>query len=309
MKKIIIAFYIVIIFTTSSFADKKFEKELKKISKYSSFVNNKGEHYQIEESINKSKILILIYTHGSWGNERKLNGCKNSWGQVPPVIYQLDGSKINDLTIKTYQLCSGVRGWTKKEEDLFWDTYDENNQDVSKVINLKDKSGILLVNKWKSPMKQKVMKLKIDEFINNGFKNIVLSGHSAGGWDSLVLKSKFPSKINGVVAFNPARSGKFAKQKKPHRGWINWRNHKISLIKLDKIDKVLIYSHAKDQYENPETLSFLSNSKTIEFVDLSKTSCKGKFKFGKYHGITQTKCFADKDSNSKNLIKYLKEIF
>lgn len=309
MKKIIIAFYVILIFITSSFANEKFEKELKKISKYNSFVNNKGEFYQIEEGINKSKTLILIYTHGSWGNERKLNGCKNSWGQIPPAIYQLDGSKINDLTIKTYQLCSGVRGWTKKEEDLFWDTYDANNQDVSNVLNLKDKDGILLVNKWKSPMKQKVMKLKINELKNNGFKNIVLSGHSAGGWDSLILKSNFPSDIKGVIALNPARSGKFAKQKKPHRGWVNWRNYKLSLINLNKIDNVLVYSHMKDQYENTETLSFLYNSNTVKFIDISGTDCKGRFKFGKHHGITLTKCFADKDPNSKNIIKYLEEIF
>ena len=181
MKKIIITFFIVFTFNTSSFADKKFDADLKKISKLNSFVNNKGEHYQLNNSIDKDKTLILIYTHGSWGEERKTNGCKNSWGQIPPAIFQLDGVKIKDLTVKTYQLCSGVRGWTKKEEDLFWDTYDANNQDVSKVLDLKDDNGILLANKWKGPKKQKVMKLKIDEFKNKRFKNIVLSGHSAGG--------------------------------------------------------------------------------------------------------------------------------
>ena len=68
------------------------------------------------------------------------------------------------------------------------------------------------------------MKVKIDEFKNNGFKNIVLSGHSAGGWDSLTLKSNFPNDIEGVIAFHPAQSSKFANSKNPHQGWINWRN-------------------------------------------------------------------------------------
>ena len=70
-----------------------------------------------------------------------------------------------------------------------------------------------MINKWKGSIQKKVIKLKIDEFKKEGFSNIVLSGHSAGGWDSLVLKSNFPSEIDGVIAFHPARSGKFAKTK------------------------------------------------------------------------------------------------
>ena len=183
MKQILILIFFLLI-NTNSFADKRFEKDLKKISKLNSFVNNKGEYYQINNSIDKDKTLILIYTHGAWGGEQKVNGCKNIWGKIPPAIYQLDGTKIKDLTIKTYQLCSGVRGWTQSEEDKFWEIYDKNNQDVNSVLNLKDKNGILLVDKWKGPKRRNnVMKVKIDEFKNNGFKNIVLSGHSAGGWE------------------------------------------------------------------------------------------------------------------------------
>ena len=78
------------------------------------------------------------------------------------------------------------------EQDKFWETYDKNNQNVISVLNLKDNNGILLIDKSKLKTKRKVIKMKIDEFKNKGFKNIVLSGHSAGGWDSLVLKSKYP---------------------------------------------------------------------------------------------------------------------
>ena len=253
MKQILILIIFLLI-NTNSYADKRFEKDLKKLSKLNSFVDNQGNHYKLDKNIDKENTIILIYTHGSSGN--KLQGCKNKWFQIPPTVYQLDGIKIKDFTIKTYQLCSGVRGWTKKEEDLFWDVYDKNKQDVNSVLKLKDKKGELLANKWKSPKRQKVVKFKIDEFKNKGFKNIVLSGHSAGGWDSLLLKSNFPSEVDGVIAFNPARSGKFAKNKKPHRGWVNWRKYKVSLIKVDKLEKVLVYSHEKDAYENTKTLNF-----------------------------------------------------
>ena len=78
---------------------------------------------ELDENIDKDKTIILIYTHGQWGGDQKLNGCNRRWSKIPPAIYQLDGTKIKDLTIKTYQLCSGVRGWTQNEQDKFWATY------------------------------------------------------------------------------------------------------------------------------------------------------------------------------------------
>ena len=98
-------------------------------------------------------------------------------------------------------------------------------------------------------------------------------------------------------------------KKNPHKGWVNWRNYKMSLIKTDKLDKVLVYAHEKDAFENTKTLSFLSNSKTIKFIDLSDTKCKDKVMLGGYHGITLTNCFANEDLRNKEIAKYLEEIF
>ena len=181
-----IIFFLLII--TSASSETRFEKDLIKISKLNSFVDKKGNPYDLDENIDKDKTIILIYTHGGWGGQRKLNGCNRPWSKIPPAIYQLDGTQIKDLTIKTYQLCSGVKGWTQSEEDKLWEIYDKNNQDVNSVLNLKDKNGILLMDKYKDFRKTKVMKLKIDEFKKKGFNNIVLSGHSAGAYSSFLLK-------------------------------------------------------------------------------------------------------------------------
>ena len=312
MKRSLIILLLGLLLSSPAYADERFDKDLKKLSKLNSFFNNKGESYQIQKNINKDKTIIIIYTHGAKGDDQSIDKCKVKWNKIPPVIYQLDGIKIKSFTVKTYQLCSGVRGWTKSEEDRFWDIYAKNNQDISKVLNLKDKNGVLLINKWEGSTKRKVIKLKIKEFKDEGFKNIVLAGQSAGAWGSLVLYSNFPSEIKGVIAFNPARSGNYArdlKKDKVSRGWKMWRDYKISLIKLEKLGKVLVYSHNKDSFETPETLSFLSNSKAVQFIDLSDTSCKGKVKFNKYHGIPSTKCFADKEPKNKYIVKYLEEIF
>ena len=91
---------------------------------------------------------------------------------------------------------------------------------------------------------------------------------------------------------------------------MNWRNYKNSLIKVDKLDKVLVYVHEKDHYESSKiALSFLSNPRTVKFTDLSDTKCKAKVMLGSYHWIALTKCFADEDPRSKEITKYLEEIF
>ncbi len=290
-------------------SEKRFERDLKKISKLNSFVDNKGNTYELDENINKDKTIILIYTHGQWGGNQKLNGCNRRWSKIPPAIYKLDGTQIKDLTIKTFQLCSGVKGWTQSEEDKLWEIYDKNNQDVNSVLNLKDKNGILLIDKYKDFQKTKVMKLKIDEFKKKGFNNIVLSGHSAGAYSSFILKSNFPKIINGVISLHIGFGGKFAKAKNPHRGWINWRNYKKSLINWSQIGDVILFTHDKDWADTRKTLSFLTEFNNIKFFDLSDTHCKNKKLLGDYHGIALTKCFADEDTRSNEIINYLNKIY
>jgi hypothetical protein len=73
--------------------------------------------------------------------------------------------------------------------------------------------------------------------------------------------------------------------------------------------KALVMSHNKDEFETPETLSFLSNSSKVKFLDLSDTNCKAKKTLGGYHAITLTHCFANNDYRSKEIIKYLEEIY
>ena len=59
MKQILILIIFLLI-NTNSFADKRFEKDLKKISKLNSFVNNKGEYYH-----------CLLYTSPSPRDKRQ----------------------------------------------------------------------------------------------------------------------------------------------------------------------------------------------------------------------------------------------
>ena len=304
MRQILIITLFVLL-SANSFADKKFEKDLKKVSKDNGFINNTGKIYPIENLSDKKNIILIVYTHGSQG-EQTLDKCNKKWNKVPPIILNLHDKKIKDLKVKIYHLCSGVRGWTENHWRKMDDIYKNSSKDnFSKII--KDDFDRIKFNGAKQFRKQKVIINKVDELINLGFENIILAGHSAGGWASITLKSKFPNKISGTIAINPAFSGKLNNR----REWKFWelvRTYGVSQIDLKNLNNMIIYVHDKDSWETSKTLSFL-NLNNVMYKDISKSDCKAKLIFGKYHGIPLTKCFAEKKSNENNLINFLEQIY
>ena len=304
MKKILILFFFLLI-NTYSLAEKKFEKDLKKVSKDNGFINNTGKIYPIDNISDKKNIILIVYTHGSQG-EQTLDKCNKKWNKVPPIILNLHDKKIKDLKVKVYHLCSGVRGWTENHWRKMDDIYKNSSKDnFSKII--KDDFDRIKFNGAKQFRKQKVIINKVDELINLGFENIILAGHSAGGWASITLKSKFPNKISGTIAINPAFSGKLNNR----REWKFWelvRTYGVSQIDLKSLNNTIIYVHDKDGWETSKTLSFL-NLNTVMYKDISKSDCKAKLIFGKHHGIPLTKCFAEKQSNANDIINFLEQIY
>ena len=304
MNKILITILFVLL-STNSFADKKFEKDLKKVSKDNGFVNNTGKIYPIENLSDKKNIILIVYTHGSQG-EQTLDKCNKKWNKVPPIILNLHDKKIKDLKVKIYHLCSGVRGWTENHWRKMDDIYKNSSKDnFSKII--KNDFDRIKFNGAKQFRKQKVIINKVDELINLGFENIILAGHSAGGWASITLKSKYPNKISGTIAINPAFSGKL-NNRKEWKFWELLRTYGVSQIDLKNLNNTIIYVHDKDGWETSKTLSFL-NLNTVMYKDISKSDCKAKLIFGKHHGIPLTKCFAEKQSNTNDIINFLEQIY
>ena len=304
-----IKFLAIIIFSlllsAQSFADKKFEKDLKKISKDSGFVDNLGKIYPIDDITDKKNTLIVVYNHGSQ-NDQTLDKCNKKWNKVPPIILNLHDKKINDLKIKILKFCSGVRGWSKNHQDKMDARY--KNKKQKEFLNIiKTDGDKIKFQTQKQFVKQKLINQKIDDLINLGFNNIILVGHSAGGWASITLKSQFPKKIGAVIAINPAFSGKFSNRK----NWPFWaiiREYGVSQIDIPNLKNIMVYVHDKDEWETSESLSFL-NIDNVNFKNISKSNCKAKLIFGKHHGIPLTKCFAESDVNKKEMINFLEGIF
>ena len=70
----------------------------------------------------------------------------------------------------------------------------------------------------------KIIKAKIDQFNSEGFENIVLAGHSMGGWASLKFKTTYPDLIRVSIGLHPGSGG----TKKNRRDWPSPRSGGIS---------------------------------------------------------------------------------
>lgn len=273
-------------------------------------MNDKGEPYSIKKITDKENTLLLIWNHGS-EPDTQIDRCKKKpkfgytrEGTVSPAVLRLHNKKINNLTIKIYRLCSGVRGMDVKEQ-----------QKIHKLIEKGKK--IDSYSELKQHKRQNIILSKTDEFLKDGFKNIVLVGYSAGGWASLNLISRFPEKFKGAIALNPAFAGPKIEWQKELPAWGFFREQQIDIFKQSDTLNAILFAHANDAFEDPQTLSFFKSFNNLEFIDYSElkpTSCnwadiEEKMPMEKGHSIPQSSCFTNFIKQNKYFMNYLKELF
>ena len=305
-------YYLILIFflfSLPTFAD---YKGLKKLSKNNSFMDSEGKPYTIDEIKNIDNILLIIWNHGSY-QDTKTDKCKKKpkWGYewhgaVVPAVAKLHNKKINNLEIKIYRLCSGVKGLTDDQQGHLFN-------------EIKSNGSFKLHTKWeyKQLKRQKIILEKVKEFYELGFNNIVLAGYSAGGWASLMLLSNNSEIISGAMALNPAFAGPKEEWQDELPHWGELRNIQLEMFNYDRSLNALIFSHSNDAFEDPETLSFLKEFEEVNFIDYSKlkpTSCKWadinkNMPNHEGHAIPQSECFTKFIEKNNYFIKYLESIF
>ena len=279
----------------------QFEKDLETVSKDSGFIDQDGKMYSHDQITDKSNSIIVIYSHGAQGDQ-KIDKCLSSWAKVPPVIRDLHNMKIKSHVIKIYRLCSGVRGWTNKEQDRMWRAHEK----LGKLdLNLMASDGTQLMDKQKGIQKLKVIKKKLDELIELGFDKIILAGHSSGGWQSLKLKTLYPELITGVIGLNPGAGGTVQNRK----DWPWWTD--VRYYGFGKYNNLnaLILTHDKDNFNSSKDYDVFKNINSVKKINLTKSTCKGKISLGGYHGITLTNCYLIEETKSKNIKNYLESLF
>ena len=309
MKKNILII-LILLFSNNLFADNLNYKDLDKLSKNNSFFDNKGNSYKIESIKDKKNSILIIYNHGS-GNDNKKDSCKKNpskgyiWqGAVVPSILKLHNQKVNNLNILIYRLCSGVKGMSNKNQKKYRKQIKQNGK-------------IDLVEEFKVLKRQKIILNEIEKLNNLGFENIILAGYSAGAWASLNLQSRYPEKIKGTIAINPAFAGPKIEWKKKYPEWGAFRKIEIDNMRKSDTLNAIVFAHHKDKFEDIETLSFLKKFNGMNFIDYSNlkpTSCTWadvdkKMENDKGHNIPQSECFTKFIEENDYFINFLKTLF
>ena len=270
----------------------------------------KGIPYSSDLITDKENTLLFIWNHGS-GADTQMDKCKKkpkfgyTWdGAVPPVILEFHNKKINNLEIKIFRLCSGVKGMSAKEQDKIFDL-------------IKQGKKIDSYSELKQQKRQNIIFNEVEKFIEEGFKNIVIGGYSAGGWASLNLISRYPDKFKGAIAFNPAFAGPKQEWNKELPHWGFFREEQINELQKTDTLNALVFLHSNDEFETPATLSFLNNFNDINLInytELKATECiwadvDKTMPMEAGHDIPQSSCFVEYEKQNKFISNYLDSIF
>jgi len=295
MKKFLIfLIFISITFVNFAYADKLLKN---------GFLNNKM-NYEKDQNINDpTNKIILIYNHGQGNHDGKSSDCV--WKNGIRNFSSLVGEKIEGKEIMLYLLCTGKLAGDDK---TLWKK-----------------------KKFKPPYKGKSKLEKrldanlelIDSFVSKGVPNnqIILTGHSCGGWMTMMLISRYPEKVGGGISLMQACYGEISKdfkvkkigvekalekfRKKEGSGPADMRQKQINEIKQSENLPVLVFTHPKDPYDGllSDWVEEISGVKRVIISEDKKIDGKKCYRIGinngekwkepvkDYHAMDMTDCF------------------
>tara|TARA_B100000900_G_scaffold372787_1_gene352931 strand:- start:425 stop:1345 length:921 start_codon:yes stop_codon:yes gene_type:complete len=235
MKKIFILF-IIISLATPALADKILSD---------GFLSGEWKLDKKFKVDNPKEKIILIYNHGSRENDKPSKNCQ--WKNNVRNFASLSGKKINKKEILVYNFCTDNPGGD--DWKVFWKGKDVKYNGIPKLEKRVTANYEL-----------------VEKFINIGVpKNqIFITGHSCGGWLTMMFLAKYPNKVAGGISTHHACYGQLSRQykvkkvgveealkkfekKKPVAAY--FRKTQIDAINKAKNLPVLIFTHPKDPFD------------------------------------------------------------
>ena len=235
---------ILLILTLLLFSSTAFAAAINK----SGFVDKKLKVNKNLEVSDPSNKIIIIYNHGSNETDRKTKFC--FWGKDPVKnMASLVGDKVNGKEIMVYLFCTHkLEGDMGKKKNV-WHNWQPPYKGTTK-IERRVEANLNLV----------------EDFVSMGVprKQIIITGHSCGGWTTLMLTSQYMDKVGGGIALNAACYWTLSKQfkvaeigeeaalekfAKKYPGLKALRDTQINIIKKSKSLPILVFTHPKDPYE------------------------------------------------------------
>ncbi len=184
-------------------------------------------------------LVIVIYNHGTRNAAGKEN-CMRTNAEPPASLRRLEGERL-----RVFFLCSDATDADGPQGVYVYRRVEEIRKTVARLVT----AGVPA-------------------------SRIVLAGHSAGGWSSLMAQSTLDLGIAGVVAFAPAFSG-------PRVGesiGLTWRTvarpqQVQQLVSGRRLD-ALVFAYQEDEFEQPQDLQFLTRA-FPNSVELIGYACPG----------------------------------
>jgi len=182
---------------------------------------------------NGSDLTIIIYSHGTTSPQKK-EDCTKSYNQIPKSLKIL---KDNENTY-FYYLCSKATDVIKEGSYIF-----QRKKEIRQILNQ-------LIAADVKP------------------ENIFLSGHSAGGWASLMMMDEVGRKFNSAVVFAPAFAGPRSEINKYPIWRKEVRPRQVKQMTQAKVIQALIFAYKDDEFNRPKELNFLVEKypNTVELV-------------------------------------------
>ena len=295
MKKIIIILTIFLFYNVPAHSDKLLKN---------GFLNNNMDYAKEQNIINPKDKIILIYNHGQDDHDKPSkktcvwkNGIRN--------FSSLVGKKVDGKEIMLYLLCTDhlagddwKRLWTGKKLNPPYKGKPKLEKRLDANLDI------------------------IDFFVSKGIPNkqIIITGHSCGGWMTMMLIARYPNKVGGGISLMQACYGELSKKRKIKKNGIKkglkrfakldpgpaeMRQHQINEIKKSVNLPVLVFTHPKDPYDGllSDWVEEIPGVKRIVISEDKKINGKKCFRIGvnngkewkekvkKYHDMDMVDCF------------------
>ena len=293
MKKIFII--LILINNTHALSDKLLKN---------GFIGKDMDYLKDQNISSPEKQIILIYNHGQVNHDKPAkNVCV--WKNGIRNFASLVGKKINGKEIKLYLLCTDhlagddwKRLWTGKKLNPPYKGKPKLEKRLDANLDI------------------------IDFFVSKGIPNkqIIITGHSCGGWMTMMLTARYPNKVGGGISLMQACYGKQSKERivkkngvekaltkfaKLEPGPAKMRQNQIDEISKSKNLPVLVFTHPKDPYDGllSDWVEKIPGVKRVIISQDKKINGKKCFRIGinngkewkekvkKYHDMDMVDCF------------------
>ncbi len=144
--------------------EKRLQKDIKKLSRISGFIDNNLKLYDEEEISDKKNTIVVIFNHGQQDGQKKVERCNKGASDVPEFVRNLHNKKVNDLTIKIYRMCSGVRGLNDPQMDRIYKMI-EKDENTNGLLEVVDYDGTRLFDKVKQHLRRQIV---LDKIMQSG---------------------------------------------------------------------------------------------------------------------------------------------